>query len=323
MVEKCPKLLIVIPCYNEEEVLDITIKKMQSLLKEMIKQMLVSPQSKVCFVNYGSRDNTWNKIKSNIKTNSLIGGINLSRNFGHQSAVLAGLLEEKADIYISIDADLQDDPQVIFEMVQKYKEGNDIVYGVRAKRNIDSLFKKYTALGFYKLMAFLGVNIVYNHADFRLMSNRAVQTLKKFPERNVFLRAMVPLLGFKSCTVSYDRKQRLAGESKYPLKKMVSFAWNGITSFSEVPLHLVTFLGFATCMISFFLFLYSLYSWMSGNALIGWTSLITALTFFSGVILLSIGIIGEYIGKIFIEVKNRPLYIVDEKVNLDEQSNNK
>lgn len=311
-------LAIIIPCYNEEEALPYTIKKINSLLVKMKEQKLISDDSKAFFINDGSKDKTWQIIKEVASKNPNFSGINLSRNFGHQGALLAGLHTIQADMYVTIDADLQDNPECIETMVKEFYNGNDIVYGVRDKRKNDTLFKKYTALAFYKIMGLLGVNIIYNHADYRLMSKRAVNELKRFPERNLFLRAIIPQIGLKSTKVFYDRSRRVAGESKYPLTKMLAFAWNGISSFSIVPLRIVTLMGFITCILSFILILYSLFKYVSGGVLVGWTSMITVLTFFSGTIMLSIGIIGEYIGKIFTEVKHRPLYIIDEKVNVDE-----
>lgn len=311
------KLIVVMPCYNEEEMLPISIKKMSELMKEMIASKLIAENSQVCLVNDGSSDKTWEIISEIATKDKMFAGINLSRNFGHQGALLAGLYGGgDADMYVTIDADLQDNPDCIKEMVEKCEQGFDVVYGVRAKRETDTLFKKWTALCFYKLMSFLGVNIVYNHADFRLMSKRAVVTMKQFSEHNLFLRAIVPLVGYKSCNVYYDRAARQAGESKYPLKKMLVFAWNGITSFSIVPLRLVTLIGILTCIFSVGLLLYTFYRYFTGGVMPGWTSLITVITFFSGVILLSLGIIGEYMGRVFTEVKARPLYIIDEKINL-------
>ena len=238
------KLLIVIPCYKEEEVLPHTISTMSSLLKKMIKDKLVSPESRIHFVDDGSTDKTWDILQQACKKDSLLEASKLSRNFGHQGAILAGMYDNDADLFVTIDADLQDDPNCIIEMVKKINEGNDIVYGVRKKRDTDTWFKRFTAQAFYKIMSLLGVKIIYNHADFRMMTKRVVDELKQFPERNLFLRAVVPLVGFKSDMVYYDRTARLAGETKYPLKKMLAFAWNGISSFSIVPLRLVTFMGF-------------------------------------------------------------------------------
>ena len=287
MTEKLQKLVIVMPCYNEEEVLPQTFKVIGALLKKLIKAKKVSPQSKVCFINDGSKDKTWELIQKAVVKEKIFSGISLSRNFGHQKAIVAGMYDIDADLYVTIDADLQDDCSVIEQMLEKIKEGCEIVYGVRDSRDTDTWFKKYSALAFYKLMKLLGVNIVYNHADFRMMTKRAVNTLKSFPERNLFLRAMMPLVGYKYDKVYYDRKARPAGETKYPLMKMMGFAWSGISSFSIVPLRLVTFMGFFICFLSVCFLCYIIYRW------------------------------GEYLAKVFVEVKNRPLYIVDEKIGFD------
>ena len=312
------KLMVIMPCYNEEEVLPISIKKMSKLMQEMIASQKISKDSKVCLVNDGSTDKTWDIISETVAKDKMFGGINLSRNFGHQSALLAGLYGgADADMYVTIDADLQDDIECIKEMVEKCNQGFDIVYGVKVKRDADGFFKKLTATTFYKFMAFLGVNIVYNHADFRLMSKKAVTAMKQFGEHNLFLRAVVPLVGFKSCQVKDVISERVAGKSKYTLKKMVTFAWNGISSFSIVPLHLVTLLGMFVSFLSMCLIIYTFYKYFKGGVIPGYTSLIAAISFFSGVILLSLGVIGEYLGRVFNEVKARPLYIIDEKINLD------
>lgn len=317
MVKNLQKLLIVVPCYNEEEVLPQTIKVIGSLLDSLIKDKKVSPSSKICFVNDGSSDKTWEMIKKASKKDKKISGISLTRNFGHQGAILAGMYDTDADLYVTIDADLQDDCNAIKEMLNKINDGCDIVYGVRDSRDTDTWFKKYTALLFYKFLRLLGVNIVYNHADFRMMTKRAVETLKCFPERNLFLRAIVPLVGFKSDKVYYDRHAREAGETKYPLNKMVALAWNGISNFSIVPLRLVTFMGFFVCIMSMFFLAYMLLRVSRGGTIVGWASLVTIITIFSGVQLISLGVIGEYLAKVFVEVKKRPLYIVDEKIGLD------
>lgn len=317
MTEKLQKLVIVMPCYNEEEVLPQTFKVIGSLLKKLIKAKKVSPQSKVCFINDGSKDKTWELIQKAVAKEKIFSGISLSRNFGHQKAIVAGMYDIDADLYVTIDADLQDDCSVIEQMLEKIKEGCEIVYGVRDSRDTDTWFKKYSALAFYKLMKFLGVNIVYNHADFRMMTRRAVNTLKSFPERNLFLRAMMPLVGYKYDKVYYDRKARPAGETKYPLMKMMGFAWSGISSFSIVPLRLVTFMGFFICFLSVCFLCFIIYRWSVRGTIVGWASLVTIITIFSGVQLMSLGIIGEYLAKVFVEVKNRPLYIVDEKIGFD------
>ena len=309
------KLLIVIPCYNEEEVLPSTFSTISELLQKMIDQKLVSPDSRAHFVNDGSRDKTWEILANECAKNPLFEASKLSRNFGHQGAILAGMYDNDADLYCTIDADLQDDPNCIIEMVKKIDQGNDIVYGVRRKRDTDTFFKRFTAQAFYKIMSWLGVKVIYNHADFRMMTKRTVEQLKQFPERNLFLRAVVPLVGFKSDMVYYDRTPRMAGETKYPLKKMLAFAWNGISSFSIVPLRLVTLMGFiisflGACFIIKIFFNYNIHGVISG-----WASTVTLITVFSGVQMVSLGIIGEYIAKIFVEVKQRPLYIVEEKVS--------
>nr|QIM10768.1 putative glycosyltransferase YkoT [uncultured Alphaproteobacteria bacterium] len=308
------KLLIIVPCYNEEEILPSTITTMSSLLKKMIKDKLAAPNSRVHFVDDGSSDKTWEILGKACARNKLFEASRLSRNFGHQSAILAGMYDNDADVYVTIDADLQDDPNCIIEMMKKIDQGCDIVYGVRNKRNTDSYFKRFTAQGFYKAMSLLGVRIIYNHADFRMMSRRAVNELKQFPERNLFLRAVVPLVGFKSDMVYYDRTARMAGETKYPLKKMLALAWNGISSFSIVPLRLVTFMGFLISLLGAGFVLKILLNYNTHGAVSGWASTVTLITLFSGVQLISLGIIGEYIAKIFVEVKKRPLYIIDEKI---------
>lgn len=317
MTEKLQKLVIVMPCYNEEEVLPQTFKVIGALLKKLIKAKKVSPQSKVCFINDGSKDKTWDLIQKAVAKEKIFSGISLSRNFGHQKAIVAGMYDIDADLYVTIDADLQDDCSVIEQMLEKIKDGCEIVYGVRDSRDTDTWFKKYSALAFYKLMKLLGVNIVYNHADFRMMTKRAVNTLKSFPERNLFLRAMMPLVGYKYDKVYYDRKARPAGETKYPLMKMMGFAWSGISSFSIVPLRLVTFMGFFICFLSICFLCFVIYRWSVRGTIVGWASLVTIITIFSGVQLMSLGIIGEYLAKVFVEVKNRPLYIVDEKIGFD------
>lgn len=314
MNNQSPKISIVVPCYNEEDVLNDTAQVLLDLLKEMIGGGKISDRSEVCFVNDGSEDGTWEIIEKLNSGDTHFKGINLSRNFGHQGALLAGLYSLQADAFITIDADLQDDEKVIIKMIEDFKNGSDIVYGVRDGREADSLFKRMTARGFYKLLDFLGAKIVFNHADFRLLSQRSVDALKNFPEKNLFLRAMVPLLGFKSSQVLYDRKPRTKGESKYPFKKMLAFAWDGITSFSVVPLRLVTIMGLATFFLSFLLICYSVYRWFLGDTVIGWTSLVTVVALFSGVQLISLGIIGEYVGKIYKETKMRPSFIIQKKI---------
>ncbi len=308
------KLLIVIPCYNEEAVLPTTFSTISNLMQKMIKQKLISPDSRAHFVNDGSRDKTWELLVKECKKNPFFEASKLSRNFGHQGAILAGMYDNDADLYCTIDADLQDDPNCIVEMVKKIDKGNDIIYGVRKKRDTDTFFKRFTAQAFYKLMSWLGVKVIYNHADFRMMTKRTVEQLKQFPERNLFLRAVVPLVGYKSDMVYYDRTPRLAGETKYPLKKMLAFAWNGISSFSIVPLRLVTLMGFLISFLGACFVLKIFLNYNAHGAISGWASTVTLITIFSGVQMVSLGIIGEYIAKIFVEVKQRPLYIVEEKV---------
>lgn len=305
-------LAIIVPCYNEEEVLPQTIKKLTKLLDTLISKKLISQSSKLVFVNDGSKDKTWEIIEKNNKTNQYVKGICLSRNFGHQEALLAGLYNTKAEAYITIDADLQDDINVIKDMIEKYQEGYEVVYGVRNKRDTDTFFKRNTALWFYKLMKMLGVELVANHADFRLLSKRAVEAMSSFKEKNLFLRAVVPLVGYKSTNVYYDRQKRDAGVTKYPLKKMVLFALKGISSFSAFPLHLITLSGILISIFSFILMLWTVIAYFNNSTIVGWASLMSVISFFSGITILFMGIIGEYIASIFVEVKNRPLYIIDK-----------
>ncbi len=305
-------LSIIVPCFNEEDVLPQTIKTLEKVRLSLIKDNLISDKSSLVFVNDGSKDKTWEIIENNHAKNPNIKGISLSRNFGHQEALLAGLYNTKSDIYITIDADLQDDVNVIKDMVKAYYEGHEVVYGVRKQRDTDSMFKRQTALWFYKIMKLLGVELVSNHADFRLLSHRAVEKMSEFKERNLFLRAIVPLVGFKSCNVYYNRKKREAGTTKYPLKKMILFALKGISSFSAVPLHLITLCGVLISLLSFILMIWTLWAYAHGSTIVGWSSLMSAITFFSGITILFMGIIGEYIASIFIEVKNRPFYIIDK-----------
>ncbi|MBR6412458.1 MAG: glycosyltransferase family 2 protein [Alphaproteobacteria bacterium] len=314
---ECPKLNIVVPCYNEEEMLPKSAPVLERILTDLIKKELIAPTSLVCFVNDGSRDKTLEVLKDLTKKSARLAYVSLSRNFGHQSALLAGLFETKADIYVTIDADLQDDPEKIGEMVQKYLEGNEIVYGVRTNRDTDSWFKEKTARLFYRIQEWMGIKTVYNAADFRLMSKRAVETLKGFREKNLFLRGIIHLLGFQSAQVFYPRASRAAGETKYPFFKMFSFALNGIVGFSIVPIRLVTIMGMVISFIGFLLLLWSLYRAIVGGNMAGWASLFSAMMFFNGIIIFSLGVIGEYIGKIFTEVKGRPLFIVDQKVGLE------
>ena len=311
------KLMVVIPCYNEEAVLPETSKRLIQKMSSLTKRGLISPDSKVLLVDDGSRDKTWAQISELHQQNPLFEGVKLSRNRGHQNALLAGLMTAKnrCDISISMDADLQDDMDAMDRFIEKYNEGCDIVYGVRNKRATDTAFKRETALLFYRLMKGLGADIVYNHADYRLMSNRALNALSTFREVNLFLRGLAPLVGFQSDTVTYDRAERFAGESKYPFKKMLSFAIDGITSFSVKPLRLITSCGIVIFIISLFMLLYTLISWIAGNTVTGWTSTLASIWLIGGIQLLSLGVIGEYIGKVYNETKQRPRFIIDRYLN--------
>ena len=308
------KLYIVIPCYNEEEVLDKTKTELKKKLNTLIQNKKIDKQSKVIFVNDGSKDKTWDLIQQFYQVDKLFGGINLSRNRGHQNALLAGLLTVKddADIVISMDADLQDDIDAIDLMIEKRKEGADVVYGVRNSRKKDSFFKRITAQGFYRVMKMLGVDVIYNHADYRLTSRRVLDSLKDYREVNLFLRGIFPLIGFKSDIVYYERKERFAGKSKYPLKKMLNFAWDGITSFSVKPIRLVLNVGVVILFLSFLMILYSVIQKVLGNTVDGWTFIVCSLWLLGGIQMLSLGIIGEYIGKIYSETKARPRYLVTD-----------
>lgn len=310
-------LYVVVPCYNEEEVLKETSKRLKEKLKNLIKEKKISDKSKVMYVNDGSKDRTWEIIKETNKKDKMFTGISLSRNRGHQNALLAGLMTAKnyADVVISMDADLQDDINAIDEMIDKYDKGNDIVYAVRSSRKKDTWFKKTTAQGFYKFMRFMGVDVVYNHADYRLTSKRVLEAFEDYKEVNLFLRGMFPLVGFKSDVVYYERKERFAGESKYPLKKMLNFAWDGITSFSVRPIRLILNLGIIMFIVSLFVLIYSLVVKLLERTVDGWTFIVCSIWLVSGVQMLSLGIIGEYIGKIYSETKRRPRYIVMENLN--------
>lgn len=306
-------LYLVIPCYNEEAVLHETAKQLLVKMNSMFERGMISRESKIMFVNDGSRDKTWEIIRELHESNPIYSGVKLSRNKGHQNALLAGLMtaKEKADMAISLDADLQDDVDVIDKMVEKYYEGNDVVYGVRSARDTDTFFKKFTAEGFYKIMQAMGVEIVFNHADYRLMSKRALEGLSEFREVNLFLRGIVPLIGYKSDIVTYERHERFAGESKYPLKKMLAFATDGITSFSIKPIRMITTCGFLIFAISLIMLIYFLVVHFMGRTVHGWTSTIVSIWAIGGLQLLAIGIVGEYIGKIYLETKARPKYIIE------------
>ena len=310
-------LYIVVPCYNEEEVLPETAKRLLDKLNTLIKNNRISSASRVLFVNDGSKDETWDIICKLHNENEFFSGLCLSRNKGHQYALLSGLMYAKdyADMVISIDADLQDDINAIDKMIDDYYDGNDIVYGVRNTRKTDSWFKRTSAQVFYKLMRFLGADIVYNHADYRLMSKRALEALEQFDEVNMFLRGIVPLIGYKSSIVYYERSKRFAGTSKYPFKKMLAFAWDGITSFSIKPIRLVLSLGIIIFIISLLITLYSIIVKFIGYTVDGWTFLSCSIWMVAGIQMLSLGIIGEYIGKIYSETKQRPKYFVSAVLN--------
>lgn len=308
------RLAIVVPCYFEQEVLPETTECLTRCLEELIKDRLIAPDSYVLYINDGSTDNTWTLIQQFHESNKYIKGVNLAANVGHQNALLAGLsvAVDCSDIAVTIDADLQDDVNAIREMAIKYSEGYDIVYGVRASRKTDTWFKRTTAKMFYKLMNFMGVKSVYNHADFRLMSKRALEQLLKFRERNMFIRGVVPLVGYRTTNIYYDRAKRFAGESKYPLSKMLAFALDGITSFSARPIHLIIYLGILFILISLGILVWVAYTMVIGHAVQGWASLMLSIWFCSGCLLVGMGIVGEYIGKIYIEVKDRPRYNIED-----------
>ena len=309
-------LYIVVPCYNEQEVLPATTGSIVELLKKLVATDMVDQESRLLYVNDGSTDATWQLIEQHTQTHHEVCGVKLAGNVGHQNALLAGMETacEKADIIVTVDADLQDDISVIGQMIEKYQQGCDIVYGVRRERKSDTWFKRNTALAFYKLMRSLGVKSVYNHADYRLMSRRAVKQLLCYRERNLFLRGIVPLVGYKSDTVYYDRNPRLAGESKYPLGKMLGFAVDGITSFSIKPVRMVFTLGVVFTLIAFGMLIYVLVAYFSGRTVSGWSSLILSIWFVGGCVLVGLGIVGEYIGKIYIEVKDRPRYNIEQQI---------
>ena len=306
-------LYIVVPCYKEQEVLPETSRRLREKMRQLMDEGKISRRSRVMFVNDGSSDNTWAIISElHEKEPEMFSGVNLSRNRGHQNALLAGLLTavNDADMIVSMDADLQDDINAVDEMVDDYHKGYDVVYGVRSKRETDTFFKRFTAEGFYKVMKALGVDIVFNHADYRLMSRRAVEGLAQFTEVNLFLRGIVPQIGYKWTTVTYERAERFAGESKYPLKKMIAFAADGITSFSVKPLRLITNAGIVVFLISLVMLLYTLISWIAGHTVTGWTSTLASIWMIGGIQLLSLGVIGEYVGKIYNETKRRPRFII-------------
>lgn len=309
-------IYIVIPCYNEEAVLPETSRQLKAIMQDMIDRQIISEKSSILFVNDGSRDKTWSIIKKLHESDSMFKGIDLSRNRGHQNALIAGLMEAKqyADAVISLDADLQDDVNAIERFIEQFYDGYDIVYGVRSSRKKDTFFKRFTAESFYKLMKLLGVDIVFNHADYRLMSKRALEGLDEYKESNLFLRALVPEIGYPSTTVEYERNERYAGESKYPLKKMVGFAFDGITSFSIKPIRMVASSGIIFCLVAIVIAIWAVVEKILGNTVSGWASIMVSIWFVGGALLLGIGIVGEYIGKIYKEVKNRPRFIIKERL---------
>ena len=308
------RLYVVIPCYNEEAVLPETSKRIKVKMDKMISEGRISADSRVCFVNDGSKDKTWQMIMDLHKSDSLFSGICLSNNRGHQNALLAGLMTvmDKADMVISMDADLQDDIEVMDRMIDKYYSGVDVVYGVRSERKKDSFFKRSTARGFYKLMNRLGAKTVMDHADYRLLSKRVLNALAGYKEVNLFLRGIIPMIGYKSDVVYYERAERFAGESKYPLGKMISFAIEGVTGLSIKPIRLITALGFGVFFISIIMLIYSFIRHYLGHTIVGWTTLMVSVWAIGGLILLSIGVVGEYVGKIYLETKARPRYIIED-----------
>ena len=308
-------LYVVVPCYNEEEVLHETAVRLSAKMLSLTGVNKISRDSRVLFINDGSKDGTWEIIKK-LSESEVFAGISLSRNKGHQNALFAGLMyaREKADVVISMDADLQDDINAIDEMLDRHTEGCDIVYGVRSKREKDGFFKRATAEGFYKIMRLMGVDIVFNHADYRLMSKRALAGLAEFKEVNLFLRGIVPMIGYKSAVVMYERGERFAGETKYPFRKMLSFAFEGATSLSVRPIRIISVIGLISFLISFAMLGYFIYDYFTGGTMPGWASTIVSIWAIGGLQLLAIGIIGEYIGKIYLEVKGRPRYIIEDEV---------
>ncbi|HGI6162341.1 TPA: glycosyltransferase family 2 protein [Listeria monocytogenes] len=311
-----PFLTVVVPCYNEEEVLSESVTQLTNIIEKLVMSESISDKSQIMFVDDGSKDRTWELIQQYSESNEHVSGLKLSRNYGHQGALLAGLTEAHAysDCVVSIDADLQDDVNAIIEFIEKYHEGYDVVYGVRDKRDTDTYFKRNSALAFYRIMSKLGVNMVPNHADYRLLSKRALTEFLRYKEENMFIRGIVPLLGFKSTKVFYNRNERFAGESKYPLKKMVLFAVDGITSFSVAPIRLLLVLGSVIFMIGVVMGIYAIVQKIIGAVVPGWTSLIVSLWLIGGIQLIGIGVLGEYIGKIFKQVKEPPRFTIEENV---------
>lgn len=323
-MEKQPKLYVIIPCYNEEEVLPITAPEFLAKLQQMIEKGLIDEESRILFVNDGSRDSTWEIIENLAKRDVHYTGISQSRNRGHQNAVLAGLMEAKelCDITISIDCDGQDDINAMEEMVTEYLDGAEVVYGARSSRKTDSFFKRFTAESFYKFLNLMGAEVVFNHADYRLISSKVLQKFADFKEVNLFLRGMIPLVGFKSTVIYYERHERIAGESHYPLRKMLALAFNGITSLSVKPLRMITGLGLLVSLISFIGVIWAVIAQLAGHTVAGWTSTVCIVCFMGGIQLICLGVIGEYVGKIYMEVKARPRYIISERTG-DSQPENR
>lgn len=320
MCKALTKLYLAIPCYNEEEVLPDSAQKLLKKYDDLAAAGKITADSRIIFIDDGSKDRTWELIEELHESDNRFGGIKMSRNRGHQNALLGGLmtLRDKADAVISLDADLQDDIDAIDGMLEKYEEGYDVVYGVRSSREKDSFFKRFTAEGYYKVLDKMGAKIVFNHADFRLMSARALESFSEFHEVNIFLRGLVPMVGYKSTIVEYERKERLAGESKYPLKKMLALALEGITSLSVKPLRFITGLGVMAFMVSVIMLIYFLVRYFTGHTIVGWASLAVSIWALGGLQLLSMGILGEYLGKIYLETKQRPRFIVETYLNDEE-----
>lgn len=310
------KLAIIVPLFNEEEIIEYSISQLLMILDILIDDNLVSSDSKIYFIDDGSLDKTTEIIENHCKKNKKLALIQLSKNYGQQSAIVAGLNSIDTDIYVTIDADLQDDPTLIIEMIKKYQEGYEIVFGCRKKRDTDSFFKKNTALLFYKLMNLIGINIRQNHSEFRLLSRFAVEHLKEYKEKTLFLRGIVQNIGLKTCNIYYDGNERLMGKTKYSLLKLMELAWTAITSFSLLPLRIITVTGILTSLASLLVLIYALVSYLKHYSIPGWTSIMMTIAFFSGIIIMSLGIIGEYLSKVLIEVKNRPLYQINKTINL-------
>lgn len=310
------KLAIVIPMFNEEEIIEYSINQLLIVLESLIEDRMIAADSKICLVDDGSSDRTKDIVINHCKTNNKLALIELSKNYGQQYAIVAGLNSVDADIYVTIDADLQDDPLLIIDMIKKYRQGYEIVFGCRKKRDTDSFVKKNTAFLFYKFMNLIGINIRQNHSEFRLMSKFAVQKLKEYKEKTLFLRGIVQNIGLKSCNIYYDGIERRAGKTKYSFLKLLDLAWNAITSFSLFPLRMITVIGVLTSFVSLMVLLYALISYFKHLSIPGWTSIMMTIAFFSGIIIMSLGIIGEYLSKVLIEVKDRPLYQIEKSINL-------